>query len=462
MLRLASAATFLCATTLVAATPQFHTNLMKYRDTSLPSATGRSGSAAITARALFGKDSVTDLDVTADGPGQLDKVQLKADGSNAVNYNNLTSAAFHARLDGLEPHSSLQVQANVSGADADREDVITADEIVKYRPDLAVAGLRAPDRVMPGLPFEVSATVRELNGDVGARADCVLSSDGVEIDRAQGIWVDAKGSVVCKFAPMLGEMGEHTLTVAATNVDPGDWDDANNSASATITVALPFDRYVAGALESSSHTDIVNENPYTNFKSSIDQWTQWADVYATSTLPIDSTKISATYSESSGGDAIDSVNFSDMDFHTVMSGSNFRCLLGYDDWRGDFATMTVCVSTSPSGTFTQYHADRESLDVAYVSTRWGTTYVGDTGNEWMTTTTGEYTEGLQGQHFGPTVSMVATLTDGTVTLQAAPTVPLAPFDQRYGTPYGCSGKWCQENLTHESGVRGVIVVNHSY
>ncbi|MGI9166054.1 MAG: hypothetical protein ACR2G5_06670 [Pyrinomonadaceae bacterium] len=41
--------------------------------------------------------------------------------------------------------------------------------------------------------------MRELKGDVGATADLILYADGVEVDRANGVWVDAGGTVSCVF-----------------------------------------------------------------------------------------------------------------------------------------------------------------------------------------------------------------------------------------------------------------------
>jgi hypothetical protein len=110
------------------------------------------------------------------------------------------------------------------------------DETVKLRPDLAVDHITAPERTPIGMPVDITALVSERNGDVGARADCVLSADGVAIDRATGIWIDANRSVSCLFRPIFSTVGQKHLTVSLVSVDPGDYNPSNNSASASVEV----------------------------------------------------------------------------------------------------------------------------------------------------------------------------------------------------------------------------------
>src|SRR5438552_9857718 len=64
--------------------PTLKPNSQKYQDNGLKNATGRSGVASLTGRALLGKDGNTflelttgDLDNPAAAPGKLSKVQLK-------------------------------------------------------------------------------------------------------------------------------------------------------------------------------------------------------------------------------------------------------------------------------------------------------------------------------------------------------------------------------------------------
>src|SRR5687768_6986772 len=89
----------------------FISNDIKYRDTSLPPATGRTGNASIEARALLGKDGATDLEITAAG-GTIDKVQIKLPGDTR-NVNGLSGTTFTQRLSGLTRQSTVGVQVNV-------------------------------------------------------------------------------------------------------------------------------------------------------------------------------------------------------------------------------------------------------------------------------------------------------------------------------------------------------------
>lgn len=235
-------------------------NSTKYRNAGKQPATGRDGNATLTARALLGPDGLVTLDVTTgqldvagSAPGAFDKVQIKGlmpnDLTTALwtdNYNALRKAglaSYSYIYSGLARELPLQVQANISGIDS-RVDVVTLIERVKLRPDLAASQLVAPSRVPPGTPVNIGATVSELNGDVGATANCVLYVDGTEADRAAGIWVDAGGTVSCAFTQSWTNPGTRQLRVAVENVTPGDWDGTNNSVTGAVEVVAGNDFYV--------------------------------------------------------------------------------------------------------------------------------------------------------------------------------------------------------------------------
>jgi len=235
-----------------AAPPTTHPNAEKYQNLGAQPATGRSGNASLMARALLAKDKSTlvevstgALDTAATPPGQLSKVQLKGFDPNqnvlfSDNANHLSGGGYwsQTRRD-LMHNQPLQVQSNIAGIDP-RNDVVTVQTAVKLRPDLALASLSAPARAYVNTPVPITAVVHELNGDVGAHADCVLAVDGQPVDQAIGIWVDAADAVSCAFAHRFTSLGTHTLTVTAANVVPGDWDLANNSKSATIEIVEPI------------------------------------------------------------------------------------------------------------------------------------------------------------------------------------------------------------------------------
>ena len=241
-------------------------NAVKYRDAGHKPATGRSGGATLTVRALLGRDGTTDLEVLAgaasgSAPVELKKVQLKlfeADGSHlaTTNHNGLATASAVFPLDGLVRNTPLKVQANIEGADGPRTGVVTVRDVVKLRPDLAITALSAAPSTMTDLPTTFTAVVRELNGDVGARADCVLDVDGAPVDSAEGIWVDAAGTVSCAFAHTFAAPGTFTVRARTVRADPGDYDPGNDSASRTIVVLreVPFTSFTASARSETQNT----------------------------------------------------------------------------------------------------------------------------------------------------------------------------------------------------------------
>lgn len=228
--------------------PALFPNSRKYKDTGQQPATGRSGSATLAARALYGKDGQTLVELTTNnfddprnGTNSIQKAQLKpfdneGNFAYARNYAGIASNYFATYEAGLAPGRQVQVQANITGADGSRTDVVTVVESVKVRPDLQIGSLTAPARTSVNSPTVISAVVRELNGTMGARADCVLYADGQPIDRAVGVWVDAAGTVSVVFSPRFATPGAKQLELRLENVNPVDYDEANNAASASIEV----------------------------------------------------------------------------------------------------------------------------------------------------------------------------------------------------------------------------------
>jgi hypothetical protein len=433
------------------AAPVLRSNSVKYRDSSLPHATGRAGTATIDALALFGSDGMTTLSVSANGT--LDKVQIRPDGANAVNFNGLGSPAFTQQLDELVPHQPLHVEANVSDADGSRTDVVAADEIVKYRPDLAVLDVRAPERAMPATPFAVTATIRELNGDLGARANCVLSADGVEIDRANGIWVDAHDSVACSFRATLGSMGSHTLTVSATGVEPGDYNDDNNAASTTISIAEPFDYYSFGALEGDTVNHQLMDWPNYHEEANNDDRQQWYSLYGNrmTELSLDALRVHVV-------EMTDGTPVTEKSFDSAIRGSAGDCVYGFDD----YTSYNACLGHWDGAPHVNFQIERQSHSVTYLARTWNL-QDGSESDTYLFTATGP-----SGIHYGATVSLALSITDGTTTIEAAPTVSLASYSR---SPSGgwreiCrpvpGGRFCLHFIVTDSGRRGSTSASGSY
>jgi hypothetical protein len=221
-------------------------NTIKYSDTGVKNASGRAGSASIEARALLNRDDSATVEVTTGGfeggtaPGTIAKVQVKVPtGGDPVtkNFNDLDSGGtFSGNVSGVTNGDTITVQANVRDIDPARTDVVTAQATVAKRPDLAVTGIARPSTAIYNNIGRIRGIIRELNGEVGARANCRLLLNGVEVDRAENIWVNAGGTVQCAFAPLLELEGVVNATIVVDAVNPGDWDESNNTRTETFTV----------------------------------------------------------------------------------------------------------------------------------------------------------------------------------------------------------------------------------
>jgi hypothetical protein len=140
---------------------------------------------------------------------------------------------------GLHEGQPLQTQANIKGVDGKRTDVVSVTGSVMRRPDLTVSQIQAPSTVRPGDAFNVQAIISELNGHVGANANCKMFVDGAQVDEARGIFVDAGSAVTCLFTLQFDVPASHTLRVTVDGVTPGDWDTANNGGDAVVSVVTP-------------------------------------------------------------------------------------------------------------------------------------------------------------------------------------------------------------------------------
>lgn len=282
-----------------------HSGREKYADHGHRADWGRSGAAAITAQALVDKTGLADLVVTsyaagdtttpagsivwvqvfglADNPGRgrdHDAYQLffrsfgPGDGGSR----------FTASLAGLTPGLRLRIVASVRGVSGRRTDVVTAATVVLKGPDLAVSGVGGAAQGIVGMPVLITAVVMELNGQVGAHADCDLYDGADKVDSAPGIWVDAGSSVSCAFAPTFGTPGPHALVVRAEKVSLRDYDPSNNSASLTLPVLAALE---LGALPPGYLPAFVFDASATDVAGSYADST-WTYDFGTGGAPLDS------------------------------------------------------------------------------------------------------------------------------------------------------------------------------
>ena len=350
--------------------PVFHSNAVKYRDSGAQPATGRSGSASLTARALLGRDGITTLDLTtgtldvSGAPGTLAKTQVKAlDASGTVawtkNFTGDGGAASYA-FPGRLRNSLVQAQSNVRSIDGTRTDVVTVATEVKLRPDLrGDSALYVPPRVTVNLPVSMWMPISEINGDVGARADCVLYVDGSRADVAVGIWVDAGSGADCMFTWTFTELGTHRVQARIENVVPGDYDDSNNASPVTtVEVTRPALFYQAqvGDGHSESSTDFTDawhsldgmRNSESAASWSYVQDYQYGSFYAYGDAPLEFPLGSVSLSQSTGGQVLDAVEATDVvptySWGDAQNGGS--CL---DAMTPSGAFVSICGSRSTDG-----------------------------------------------------------------------------------------------------------------
>lgn len=250
--------------------PTFYSNTRKYADAGAKPAIGRSGSASIAMRALVDAAGVTGVEVVlgdfegAPSVGDLDKLQVKAflpTGEHLLTSNENRSSGGSASFayDGLPHGGTVQVQANIGGIDPNRTDVVTVADVVRRRPDLRFLASGVPPQVEIGGTFMVSGIVYEANGEVGARTDCVLYADGVEVDRARGIWVDAGDGTTCLFAHRFSSVGMHAVEIRLEGTSPADYAPGDDrSGERAVAVVSPSTAYWSGAATSrEEHWDHV-------------------------------------------------------------------------------------------------------------------------------------------------------------------------------------------------------------
>jgi hypothetical protein len=426
--------------------PPRYPNSQKYRESGVKPATGRSGSASIQARALLGADGTTQVEIStgqldaANAPGNISKVQLKLQGGSGTwtrNFNNLKQGGY-VRLPqpGLLSGQSLQIQTNVTGIDPKRTDVVTVATTVALGPDPAVTSLDAPAQTPPDVPVIILSTVRELNGATGARADCLMAVDGEQVDQSLGIWVDAGDAVTCGFAHTFSDIGRHRIRVWLSNVAPSDYDSTNNEAEADIEVLNRGDAF-------SSYWATANETETRSFSR------QWSSLRS-STMESYSLFQSAILQGSIGGLQLDRANASVehwMDDEVVSqialdlqpgtwqsgNGSSSGCFF---DMR-DFHWFQICGTWSADGQGSaSLTTGRLAGEVTFHSEGWDKTILNPDGSYYTFNFDFEQISGTP-VRFGSIYEMRVSLSDGSRTFAANPSMELQRREERFEQPAEC-------------------------
>lgn len=220
---------------------------VKYANSGKKASSATVGSISVETRALLGKDGATSFEATTGvfevsaGVDRIEKTTLRAltvpTMSPIQGWPN--APYWQQSVLGLVSGDIVHLQASVKGRGVSKTEVLRVVDTVVRRPDLTVVRIDGASSAVSGQAVTFFANVAEQNGDHGAQANCVLSVDGAVVDQATAVWVDAGDVVTCQFAYSFSTTGSHVVSVSVTDVRPGDWDDANNSASKTVEIVSP-------------------------------------------------------------------------------------------------------------------------------------------------------------------------------------------------------------------------------
>ena len=373
-------------------------NSVTYRDRSAKPATGRSGSAVLEARALLGRDGVTMLEVTtgaldapASAPGTMSHVQVKlftADGRHLSTENFRPDVAYWILpIPGLVRGMTVQVQANVRGIDGNRTDVVTISTPVLRRPDLRASQLLLPDTAVAGVPVTISATIAELNGDVGARTDCVLAVDDDSVDVAPAIWVDAGDAVSCAFSHAFPDApGVKQVEVRLARTTPADDDPSNDRVTGTLVVIVERHDAFAWTAEATDERLVTHDSSYLGFTdlqgTLQERWSvrdtvqraQRADFGGSADVAVRFPITALELGQWTGGRLVHQVLLRDLPVTAVENG---RSCAAADLAAG--VSFSVCSSTAPSPA-TEVRYLRRAGSVTYQSLGYGRTWYRDEGD----------------------------------------------------------------------------------
>lgn len=474
------------------ARPTLHPGSEHYRAVASSAAIGRSGSATFSARALLSRTGKTDLDMTTGildsttpAVGNIAKVQLKTfDSSGRVrstrNFKSLSGATANLPFSDMARGEPFQVQANLTGIDGARTDVITVRGTVKLRDDLTVPRVSMPSSAALNSPVNISAEISERNGDTAATADCVLSVDGSEADRAPGVWVSAGRTISCAFVYRFTTAGTHTAAVKVTNVVPADDDATNNSSSSSITItqsshfkytaSVQSYQYQSSSTDTSSYgyddgsstsgsdfsytTQTNGQTQQISFAGQIDQALGFP-------LSVDMTEASGTQTLAPAFANVTA------DWSKDEGGATRACASRFDG--ASAAYLFLCTLSNTGAPQTSVTYSRYGGDVTYFSSQFSNYWWQDdasgqrTDSPWTYNTDYTATQGVW-IAVGTDFSVAAKITSGDASYSAKADIKTSPYSLSDGSPYACTdyssgstlSKSCSGWSQTQTGVSGQV------
>lgn len=437
-------------------------NNVRYADTGIPVAKGRSGNATIESEALLFSDGVTRIMLTtgsieepySSGTGVIDKVQYKV-GETVTNLKNeYPTTWFRLQPTNLVRHQPLQFQVHVNGVDH-REDIVTVHDVVKLAPDLALISLDAPATAPPGVPVNVTATVREINGDVGARMTCVLFAGNRIADVVEDAWIDANGTVTCSMQAEFLAPGTSSVGVQVNTITPAEYGFSNNYLSVPITITQPtapagaFDAWTATAKQENFDYRALTTYPDGRREEQHNVgWSTTSRFNGSLNTGVDVANIAFALSESTEGRVIES------------AGPSLRLAVSWPRPDGTqcasyqlsrFSIGSIC----SNGSLTTVSYQRGATQATYLSRAWRE-YVDENGQTQVVP--GYYikmpsTAGNRVQ-FGSSVEMSFTIYAGQEWWRVEPFIPMSPYETRNTYTNTCTATSCREITDRVWGIAG--------
>jgi hypothetical protein len=459
-------------------------------------AEGKAGDLTLRSRALLGKDGITQIEVSTgafdkSAPGQINHVHIRAvdpdrRGDRNEDKDDDKDAKFRFRkppdvkangyvsytYPGLPHGLNLRIEAEARGSIHRDEVEAKWLDVVRYRPDLYVSMIDAPDQARINTLVLIDGVVTEHMGEVGAHADIALFVDGNQVDQCVADWIDAGKAHTCKLQHTFTTAGQHTLTVRAQNVSPGDYDDTNNSLPRTITITQPFFAHYGASASEETNVNNTTTDTYLSASSSLPDKHDVLNVTAvtqkrsfTGTLPqgANPTVMRVKFEDSSGGQKLSSFDIDNVELGSPNPTMNPGCPVARmvtlrDDPTGrtlfagqcsDPTTATASTMVSISWDATQTTSFSEKLCRTS-----GLCTVGDFLTNSVSTTAAT--------PFGTDYSASVTLDDkGGNVFTGKPSFTLTPYVTLPPTtiktpcsPFNGRGKRCKETFTNIYGKRG--------
>jgi hypothetical protein len=189
--------------------------------------------------------------------------QMFHDFTLTVNADNTSGAMlqFQGPVHGQQIETTMDV-TDSTGATTWR---LRHSNRVLFKPDLALTALMAPSQARTRQVVNISASLRELKGDLGSTANVDLMEGDAVLDSVQGVTLGALGSAGITFAAVFTTAGQHQLKIVVSELTVGDYDVSNNEQGFVIDVVQPLIEPVFTCVNFSRFEQdyrSVAENPY--------------------------------------------------------------------------------------------------------------------------------------------------------------------------------------------------------